>query len=336
MASSESRVPSGVIARLFREGYMFEFFQTVRLLESYFAEGKSPGESSDVEEERIRFRPHHGLVFPATDVRSVELLEGTPARARVTATFMGLYGADSPLPVYFYNAIATESEESRPLRDFLDIFNHRLYALFYRSWKKYRLALHSGTPSLQKTLEERALSMAGLGTRDTVEGAPMPPIRLAAFAGSLSPRVRNSDGLRNLVTELLDGVQVSVVENVLRWVAIPERSRLGRQGRLTAVLASSACLGERVSDASGKFRLALGPLTLTQYLALLPGGPAAAVLQYLVRLYVRDYLDYDAELKLRTAEIPTLRLSDTDLRLGLTTWVGKPGTTTTSRVVAYN
>ena len=120
-----------------------------------------------------------------------------------------------------------------------------------------------------------------------------------------------------------------------RWVAIPRRRRLGRTPSLS-ILGATACIGASVCDASGKFRLVLGPLTLAQYLALLPGGDDARRLQFIVRLYVRDYLDYDAVLKLKTSEIPALRLGDRALRLGLTTWLGKPAPAVTSREVAYS
>lgn len=324
------------MARLFREGYLYDFFQAVRLLERHFGETKSPGETSEVAEERIRFRPHSGLVFPAADVRRVDPLEGDTERARITVTFMGLYGVDSPLPVYFCDSIATESEESQPLRDFLDMFNHRLYALFYRSWKKYRLALQYSKPSTRDDFAVRTLSLAGLGTKGAVEGALLPPMRLAAFAGFLSSRVRNAEGLCNLVTELLGGVRASLLENVSRWVTIPQRRHIGRKTRFQSVVGSTACIGERVKDISGKFRVVLGPLTVQQYLALLPGGMSAKILQFLVRLYVRDYLDYDVQLELLTCEIPVHRLGDGTSRLGLTTWVGKPRTETTSRIVAYH
>jgi type VI secretion system protein ImpH len=324
---------NSVTRHLFSEGYLFDFFQSVRLLESYFPNGKNPGETSDVAHEQIRFRPHSGLAFPATDVRSVELLDGKPERARIIATFMGLYGVDSPLPVYFYDSIATETDESKPLRDFLDIFNHRLYSLFYRSWKKYRFALHYSKPSTREGLVVRALSLAGLGTKKAVDDAAMPAIRLASFCGFLSTRVRNADGLKSMVAEILGGVQVSVLENIPRWVTIAQRSRIGKVGGFA--VGSTACLGERVFDMSGKFRIAIGPLSLQQYLLLLPRGASAKLLQFLVRLYVRDYLDYDVQLNLSTNEIPSHKLGDGESRLGLTTWLGKPRTEITSRVVAY-
>ncbi|HEX9007356.1 MAG TPA: type VI secretion system baseplate subunit TssG [Bacteroidota bacterium] len=339
-AVPEKRAPRGVTARLFREGYLFDFFQAVRLLETYFTEGKTPGGSGDLAAERIRFHPHPGLAFPATDVRSVELEQGPPEQAVVTATFMGLYGVDSPLPPYFYDMIAGGADESLVLRSFLDIFNNRLYALFYRSWKKYRPGVLYGTGGTRQQFVGRALSLAGLGTSGAVDAAPLPPLRFAAFAGLLSARMRNGEGLRNMLEGLLEGIRVSVRENVRRWVPIPERSRLGRKKTGRATLGENACIGEGVDDISGKFRLVLGPLTFGQYLELLPGGSLARILHYVVRLYVRDTLDYDLQLNVRTREIPLLKLGDRPVKLGQTTWLanrpGRPAAEMTSRIVAYS
>jgi hypothetical protein len=41
--SERKQEEAGIADRLFREGYMFDFFQSVRLLEILLAEGKSPG-----------------------------------------------------------------------------------------------------------------------------------------------------------------------------------------------------------------------------------------------------------------------------------------------------
>jgi type VI secretion system protein ImpH len=326
---------TGIAARLFREGYQFDFFQSVRLLEVFLAGGKGTGETADLREERIRFRPHHGLAFPATDIHSIEKLGGVPERARITATFMGLYGVDSPLPGWFYEAIANGADYALPLRDFLDMFNHRLYALFYRSWAKYRLFEHYSRPSGRRALLVRALSLSGLGTPGSADSTEIHPVHLAAFAGLLSLQVRNAEGLRNILAELLPEMPVAVLENIPRWVSIPQRPRLGRNVQRSTVLSITSTIGQQVSDISGKFRIVLGPLSLQQYSALLPGGNRTGSVNSIVRLYVRDTLDYDVQLKLKTGEIPMLRLGDRDLKVGLTTWLGRPRSETTSRIVDY-
>jgi type VI secretion system protein ImpH len=247
---------------------------------------------------------------------------------------MGLYGIDSPLPVYFYDAIATESDRYKPLRDFLDIFNHRLYSLFYRSWKKYRPVLHY-KPLGEDTYSQRALCLAGLGTKKAFENAKVSPLRLAAFAGRLSCRIRNAEGLQKLIRDFFVGIGVSIIENVPRWVPIVQRPRMSKNGGVPLALGTTATIGEKVFDVSGKFRIVLGPLTLAQYVALLPGEESAQILHYLVRLYTPDDLDFDVVLLLKTAEIPPLRLGDKSVQMGLTTWSGRPKGEVTARVVGY-
>jgi type VI secretion system protein ImpH len=317
-----------VFARLFREGYQFDFFQAVRLLEVFFAKDKNVGDREEALETRLRIRPDSELAFPATDVRRVELIEGASPRARVTATFMGLYGIDSPLPVYFYKDIAAESDLTKPLRDFLDMFNHRIYELFYRSWKKYRPALHYTGDDVHS---QRALCLAGLATPKALHN---PPLRLASFAGRFSCRVRNTEGLKRLIADFFPNLRVTIRENEPRWWPIPKRPRLGKGGAAMK-LGANATIGEKIFDVSGKFRIVLAPLTLVEYMDFLPGGGNAVILQYAVRLYAPDYLDFDVELRLKTAEIPPLIMGDKGTQLGLTTWSGLPGGELTSRVVVY-
>jgi len=326
---------SDVYKRLFENGYYFGFFQAIRLLEKFFADAHGPGETSDYRKVRIRFHPDTSLVFPATDVKRVDLLEKPLPAAEVSVTFMGLYGIDSPLPVSFYKSLETGAEDTVALRDFLDIFNHRLYAFFYRAWKKYRSSLRfSGTVSNKHANCFKAL--AGLETPVTTEKPPVPSLKLAESAGRFASRVRNSEGLQQVLSDLIVGINVGIVENVLRWVRIPIRPRLGRKpGLLHMTLCDTATLGEQVADYSGKFQIVLGPLTFAQYKSFLPGGNKARLLDYLVRLYVPDYLDYDVKLRIKMTEIPTTRLGGRMAKLGRDMWLGRPTHEWTEYVVAY-
>lgn len=321
----------GVFGRLFREGHRFGFFQAVRLLEQLFEDTPAPGATPDIRAEPIRFRPATALVFPATDVKRITRNED--ASVDVVATFMGLYGIDSPLPYYFYDELATEHEDTVPHRDFLDIFNHRLYAYFYRAWKKYRPGLHYRTGG-GDAQSARLLALAGLGTPHALDEPPVPPMRLAALAGRLGRQARNAEGLEAMLGVLLDGMPVRVIENVPRWVPIRSRPALGANGQ-AAHLGQNATIGERVYDRSGKFRIRLGPMGVEDYLALLPGGDRAETMRQLVRMYAPDYLDFDLELHVRSDELPTTQLGDDTAKLGLTTSLGQPRADAIRRVVAY-
>jgi type VI secretion system protein ImpH len=327
--------PGSTMDRMLRHGYFFDFFQAIWLLEKFLKGGTPPGEGSDPARERITILPHTGLGFPATDVRKIELDGDDGNRARVTVTFGGLYGIDSALPAYFYDSIATDPERTEALRDFLDIFNARLYSLFYRTWKKRRPALEFQTPGTDRA-SQRFLCLAGVGTKKALVGAKVPFMCLAAHAGRLSCRVRNSEGLRDFLQAFFKDVEIRVQENVPRWVPITNRATMVKGGANRPVLGSTATIGTRIRDISGKFRISLGPLTLSQFTGFLPGTDEAAILQSLVGLYAPDFLAYDIELSLQRSEIPPARLGDRDVKLGLNAWAGKTTRSSASRVVSYD
>jgi len=325
--------PQGVLSHLFQKGHRFEFFQAVWLLETLFGDATpGPGEAGKGQQEPIQIRPHTDLAFPATDVRQVAWTE--EARAQMSVTFMGLYGIDAPLPTNFFDTITMEAEEGRVLRDFLDIFNHRLYSYFYRSWKKYRPGLYFDKK--QHNVHAQAfLSLAGLSTPGTLASTSLPGLRLATFAGRLGTSVRNAEGLQVLLAAFLDGVPVRIEENVPRWVTVTMRAGLGATAKTPGSLGINTTLGRRLFDVSGKFRMVLGPLSLQQYEAFLPEGAKAQILQTLVRLYAPDHLDYDVELLVASTERMAVTLGDRRMQLGRSMWVGRPAHAVISEVVAY-
>lgn len=325
----------GVYGRLFKEGYRFDFFQAVQLLEAYFKESPPPGESYEARRERVLFRPYPTIAFPASDVRTVEVVEEAFNRVRLEVTFMGLYGVASPLPVYFYEDIALQRNDTDPLRDFLDIFNHRIYAYFYRAWKKYRPAVNLSVTG-KKRQTERLMAVTGLGTPGALRETPLPHLlRLAAFARWLAPRTRSVEGLQKFLSEMLEDVPVQIQQNVPRRVALPDRPRMGEKGAGGFAIGTSAVVGASVQDISGKFRVVLGPLSFEAYRAFLPGGARAEILDFLVRMYAPDYLDYDVELQLDTSQIPPVKLGAGNVRVGFTAWLGKPEQEITKHHVSY-
>jgi type VI secretion system protein ImpH len=98
-----------------------------------------------------------------------------------------------------------------------------------------------------------------------------------------------------------------------------DRTYLNREG---ATLGSGAVLGRSVWDRQHKFRVRLGPLTLSQYESFLPAGKELAKLVDWVRLYLCFELDWDVRLLLKEREVPRLTLGG-GTRLGWTTWVGE-------------
>ena len=324
-ASPEGTASGGVPDRLLAEGYLYDFFQAVRLLERD-APGPSLGTSADARAERVQIRPSDALAFPGADVRRVERRpDGT---ARVVATFGGLYGVDSPLPTPFHEAVTTDPDRTTGLRDFLDLFAGRLYTYLYRAWRKVRPELDA-EPAAGDV--RRLAALAGAAQTAPWVG-PAPPLRLAAFAGRLSDRRRTADGLR-AVAEAFVGAPVRVIENVPRWLPIPTRPALGASGPR---LGENAPLGARVLDLTGKVRLQVGPVGMEQFQDLLPGGEGARTLAAVVRLYTRDSLACDVELVLDAAAVRPTQLGDGIGQMGRTAFVGRPRGTDVRRVATYD
>ncbi|NNE35802.1 MAG: type VI secretion system baseplate subunit TssG [Rhodothermales bacterium] len=313
------------------EPHEFDFFQAIWILERLF--GGDDVDPSVPSDSRIRIRPHAAQVFPPSDVRSVEL---TDEGALVTATFMGLYGIGSPMPDGFDGDISKGTEDSAGLRDFLDIFNNRLYWYFYRAWQRH----HPGhdVDGSSRRRSAAFLGLAGVATKGSgAYGATdTSPMRVAAFSGQLGGVVRNAEGLASIVSEMLGLPGVHVLENVPRRVPMANRPQLGGSDRSPMRLGKTSTIGKTVFDVSGKFRIVVGPVSLAEYSKLLPGHPDALRLASIVALYAPDNLDYDVELLLDVGEVPPLSLGNSTARLGRNTWLGQPTGQVVAEVVRYD
>ena len=92
-------------------------------------------------------------------------------------------------------------------------------------------------------------------------------------------------------------------------------------GDADAVCPEQKGAGARVWDRQSRFRIRLGPLTLAQYEAFLPGGAALAQLVGWVRQYLHFELDWDVRLVLARDAVPETRPGHAG-RLGWTAWLG--------------
>src|ERR1051325_2219467 len=131
--------------QLFEEGYSFDFFQAVRLLERLYPQRQPEGRGGPPAAEQVRFRAHLSLAFPPSSIYElVKAPEGSPHQ--MTQAFMGLTGPSGVLPRHYTELLLSlnryaKHAEKHALRGWFDVFNHRMIALFYRAWEKYRFAL---------------------------------------------------------------------------------------------------------------------------------------------------------------------------------------------------
>lgn len=302
--------------------FSHDFFQALRVIECLHPGKPRLGKALRPVDEPLRLGQEPSTSFaPAALSAFVQRGEGRPPRLEVR--FLGLLGPNGPLPLHL-----TDHARERiihggdaTLARFLDIFHHRFLALFYRAW-----AQAQPTVSLDRPQEDRFQTyvgaLVGLGSERLRGRDEAGDFAKLYYSGLLARQVRNKDGLEALLAGYFR-VQVQVEQFVGHWMRLPERdrTRLGTQND-GARLGIGTVLGASVFDRQHKFRVHLGPLSLKQYEAFLPGGEAIAKLVALVRQYLCYELAWDMRFALSRAQVPRLRLGKYG-RLGWTTWLGR-------------
>jgi len=351
--SAKSSAAAASIERIVSRGWTYDFFQAVWLLERADDGHVPTGERGPVAQEGIRFRPDVSMGFPATDIRRIERHEdplGSGGHYLVEVSFMGLYGVSTPLPVHYAvdvlrsvdeapattvgegstvpslsrdrTATGSETEvKSEPLRDFLDIFNHRLISLFYRGWLKYRYDRAFTVPK-RDAITDYLLWLIGCPRSYDRETLGAEPLELLRYAGVLTQHPRSAATLEGVLFDYWLGLPVSVQQCTGRWVAIAPADQ-NRIGALNTRLGEDVTIGEQIYDLSGSFNITLGPMDWSTYLLFLPGEACHDETCSFVRLYCADPLAFTLELSLKENEAPPTRLSSEAAagRLGYTTWL---------------
>jgi type VI secretion system protein ImpH len=319
MASEVRRSSLNLKLDLLKRGHEYSFFQVMRLLRLFAIDSERTEEKRIDEEAKIRIRPELSLAFPASDVAKIEELADDQSIFLVTATMLGLYGSSSPLPTFYTEDLMDEeAEDASVSRDFIDIFNHRLYLLLFRCWTKYREFLQLVEENNPKDLE-KLFCLLGLGEKELRENLPE-SYSLLRYTGLFTQFPRSSLGLETLLQDALGGVPIGVIPCVQRRVKIPpdQRLHLGASGNS---LGENSFLGEEIDDRMGKFHLQIGPLQSEQFHSLLPGNPSHQRLAFLTKFYLTDPLEYDLELILAEKEGKTVCLGTPMWsRLGWDTW----------------
>jgi type VI secretion system protein ImpH len=330
-------------------GYRFDFFQAVRLLRRASARSRSGGPSPARSRQEggsppdptprqspVRLRASAGLIFAPSDIVEVRgPAEAGKAAPELTVAFLGLGGVMGPLPRPTAEWLHEQLRAgNNGLRDFLDIFHHRLLTLLYRARQLRRVGLTEGAPETD-TVARYLQSFMGLGTPGMQGRLEVKDRVLLRYAGLLSRRPVSAGALEAVLADFL-GVDVRARLPRGAWLALEAEqwTRLGPAGR-NQRLGQEAVLGTRVWDAQAGLLLGVGPLSWCRYLDLLPGsrdhllpeGEGLKALRSLTRFALGPGPEVGLELKLPAEEIPELSLGTRDgPRLGWTSWLSaRPG-----------
>jgi type VI secretion system protein ImpH len=299
----------------------FDLFQAMRLIEAAHGERARTGESRRPGDDPVRFAQEASLAFAPSAVAAFERASERRAPRLVQRVF-GLFGPNGALPLHLTEWARDRGRNSGDwafLR-FVDIFHHRMLALFYRAWAQAQPAVSLDRPQ-QDYFGRRLAALCGLGQPALRDRDSAPDFVKLAHAGVFGRQVRSAECLQIVLANYFR-VPVRIEEFVGQWLAISsaQRTRLGAAAGF-ARLGEDAVIGDRTWHAQSRFRVVLGPLSFEEYERFLPSGASSRALHDLIRLYVGVEFSWEVRLVLGKGVVPLAWLGNS-VWLGWTSWLG--------------
>jgi type VI secretion system protein ImpH len=323
MPTPQRRHPTDLIDQLIEAPQRFEFFQAVRLLARMAPGRQVVGRFSNPRDEIARFSVHPKVAFPASEIQSLQRHDDAPAEMGVN--FMGLTGPLGVLPLAYSELVLERlRERDTTLRDFLDLFNHRMISLMYQAWEKYRFFVPYERGERDR-FSQHVLALLGLGTPGLQNRQEVPDDSLLFYSGLLSQHARSATGLRQLLADYFEA-PVEIDQFVGAWYPVETEGQccLGEGISVSEQLGFGAVVGDEIWDQQSRIRIRLGPLPMDQYVEFLPGNDGYRHVQALTNFFAGGEYDVEIQLVLRREDVPPLELTvenDAAPRLGWTSWV---------------
>jgi len=318
---------SEIAELLQNEPWAFGFFQAVRLMERLAPLRKPVGRFVKPSSEVARFGAHPSLVFPASEIQSIQQRPGQPPFVEVN--FMGLTGPLGMLP-HSYTELMMERirQKDTAMRDFLDLFHHRIISLFYQAWEKYRFTIAYERGERDR-FSHHLLDLIGLGTPGLQDRQDVADDSLLFYSGLLSMNTRSPAALEQILADYFE-VPVEIEQFVGAWYPMDEENQchIGEETGWSEQLGWGAVTGNEIWDQQSRIRIRLGPLTLEQYQDFLPGQGGWRELRALARYFARGEFDIEVQLVLKRDEVPPCQLGQQEEaapQLGWSTWVKSAG-----------
>ena len=309
MATVDRQTTRDLADTLLADARNYSFHRLLEHLHALHDDDLEAQPASRASRRRIRLQSYAGMGFPASDLTVAERVDETLGneRYRVQTTFLGLQGADSPLPGYYLDRLAYEQAQGRGIRpEFLDFFNHRLLTLLHHSWRKYRYYIRFQANARDR-FSRYVFSLIGLNDNDLRGATPLPWGRLLSFAGLIASRSRAPSVVSGIVEHCFDLHGVYIREFEPRSVPLLKRHRVAL-GSLNGVLGENFTIGDRARTRASQFTLVIPNLSQKRFREFLPSGSQCARLRQLLDFLARDVPAYYVELGLREEDVPPFNL----------------------------
>ncbi|WP_051303557.1 type VI secretion system baseplate subunit TssG [Psychromonas aquimarina] len=307
------------IAELIDSPEEYDFYQAVYTIERQLAAGKEQqrkvGHDSIPKNELVRFKSDQHLGFPGTSVSKVVPRPSAAHESMLDmhVSFMGVTGTNGALPQHYTELVLERLKyKDTGMRDFFDLFNHRLLSLYYRAWEKYRFPI-GFEKSSQNHLDSFSTALNELtGSTNSIG---------KFYAGIFNRKVRNVAGLRQILSHFT-GCEIDIDQFQGKWqqLAESEQTKLGRRSQPEgqfACLGVDASIGQKIWDISSSIKVVIKPDAGSKIKDYLNGGRIYQGVNQLISEYLGKSMDYKIQLQVNIGQMPVACLSKESEPLGM-------------------
>ncbi len=303
----------------------WNFFSLVRELDRHFkGQGRTvdpTGFSHKAKTDGLRFRQSASLAFPASDVAGFlpGNMENLP---ELSVHCFGLLGCNGPMPLFLTEYVfeRIKHHKDNALKNFLDMFHHRMISLYYRAWAINQITVNRDWE--QDPFAGYIGSLINIKGKSNGGTDDVPRDARLYYSGRMIQKEMNAEGICAILNDYFD-TPVKMEQFTGQWITIPRKDqfRLG-ESEDTGVMGRTCIMGSRAWDINQKFKLVMGPMPLRTYRKIVPGTKGFTHLKAWIDSYVGMSFDWDVQLILKKEEIPPFT-ADNQIRLGYTSWFRK-------------
>ncbi len=309
-------------------------------------DGVRLGYSLRLRDDAVRLGQRPFMNFALHDFNGASWVQGLAGQClpKLHIQNFGLLGPNGALPYHLTEHAYTRIHhfDDHTFTEFLDVFHHRVYSLFYRAWSQAQPQVAFTTLGAFNPFTRRLGQLVGARPGAPLDEPPPQasaqpnlPARGALVRHGLPDHfTRSSKTLEGLQALLHMGLGCAVRVHPFQgqWLTLRSPHRPWGQGLQRCML------GRRAWDCQSLIGIQVGPMPYAAYKAFWPGGAQRKRLHALARHYLA--LEYDATLHLLVDHNTIEQTPVGGLALGRNAWLGrvrKPSQACVSlgRVVAH-
>lgn len=210
------------------------------------------------------------------------------------------------MPTHYIDDITQRREGYEATADFLDIFNHRLIAQYYRIWRKYSYPATFEEGGKDNT-SQYLLGLAGLGINGCTDSIATPASRFLALLPVMLLPGRTAEGMASLVRLLAPNTQAKIWHHDKRRA--PLKKPLTMSVSQPVTLTNRPVMGSYATDVNSRVLMRLTTSDPAEVQGWLPGGELHTDLMALLHVYLGSRLDVRLQLCVDRSLLPDATIS---------------------------